>query len=142
MIRDELHYLATIDEVRVLAEQITDVGTARELGARARAAEVWARRAKLGDSKVRLAIVARLWAERRAGELLRDDPDIGPGKGRGVRPLNLLGISKDESSRRGAATRRSQPQSRAAVSWKCVTSDRIRRQPNVAPENCSATIRI
>lgn len=99
VIRDEQHYLARIAEIGQLVAKIETVGDARDLADRARAAQVWAQRAKLGHEQVNLAATAKLWAERRAGELLAEDPDISPGKGRGVRPLEQLGVSKHESSR-------------------------------------------
>lgn len=71
-IRDERHYLATVHEVRALAERCETVEDAKDLADRARAAQVWAQRAKLGEEKVALAAAAKLWAERRAGELLRE----------------------------------------------------------------------
>jgi hypothetical protein len=100
-IKNEADYLATVSQVRALAEQITNVGDARDLAARARGAEVWAQRAKLGQEKVDLAIAARMWAERRAGELLKADPSVKPGriKGTATAPLKALGVTKRESSR-------------------------------------------
>lgn len=71
-IRDEQHYLATVSDVRALCERIDTVGDAKSLADRARAAQVWAERARLGQAQVNLAAMARLWAERRAGELLMD----------------------------------------------------------------------
>lgn len=100
-IRDEAQYLETIEQVRALAVKIKSVDGAKRLADEARTLEVWARRAKLGHDKVDLAITARMWAERRAGELIRDDPTIGPGKGKGdaVSPLGRIGVSKKQSSR-------------------------------------------
>lgn len=106
-IRDERQYLATVSEVRALVERIETVEGARDLSDRARAAEVWAQRAKLGTEQVNLAAAARLWAERRAGELLREMPKNGGTRlgGDKVLPpddtatLADLGISKHESSR-------------------------------------------
>lgn len=71
-IRDEQHYLATVDEVRALALRIENVGDANALADKARAAQVWAERARLGQNQVNLAAMARLWAERRAGQLLSE----------------------------------------------------------------------
>jgi hypothetical protein len=104
-IRDEQHYLATVSEVRALVEQIENVEGAKEVADKARAAQVWAERARLGDEQVNLAAVAKLWAERRAGELLiesRENGDRSTGAGthesRGAQ-LSDLGVSKHESSR-------------------------------------------
>lgn len=107
-IRDEQHYLATVSEVRALVERIEDVGDAKALADKARAAQVWGERAKLGAEQVNLAAAARLWAERRAGELLREMPKHPPGPdANGDRShaatdpptLEDLRISKHESSR-------------------------------------------
>jgi len=106
-IRDERHYLATVAEVRALVERIETVEGARDLADYARAAQVWAQRAKLGTEQVNLAAAAKLWAERRAGELLREAPKNAGGLLRGseTRPrdntptLDDLGVTKHESSR-------------------------------------------
>lgn len=105
-IRDEQHYLATVSEVRALVEQIENVEGAKEVADKARAAQVWAERARLGDEQVNLAAVAKLWAERRAGELLiesRENGEIRQGQnGReesNIARLSDLGVSKHESSR-------------------------------------------
>jgi SAM-dependent methyltransferase len=73
-IRDETGYLAACSEIRALVERIETVGDAKDLADRARAAQVWAERAGLAQSQVNVAIVAKLWAERRAGELLAVPP--------------------------------------------------------------------
>lgn len=108
VIRDERHYLATVADVRALAERIETVGDARDLADRARAAQVWAQRAKLGTEQVNLAAVAKLWAERRAGELLRETPKNRGAQGVGksavadrdhTPTLGELGVTKHESSR-------------------------------------------
>ncbi len=80
VIRDEAQYLATVDEVRALCEQITTAEGAEELAAKARAAEVWGRRVKLSADKVALAVAARLWAERRYGQIIGP---ATPGRGKG-----------------------------------------------------------
>jgi len=104
-IRDEQHYLATVDEVRELALRIEHVGDAKALADKARAAQVWGERAKLGADQVNLAAAARLWAERRAGELLvasRENGERGGGRPAKESPaatLSDLGISPVESSR-------------------------------------------
>lgn len=101
-IRDERHYLATVAEVRALAERIENVEEARDLADRARAAQVWAQRAKLGQEQVNLAGIAKLWAERRAGELLRDSgfgEHGGDRKSSSAPRLETVGITKHESSR-------------------------------------------
>lgn len=102
-IRDEQHYLATVRDVRDLAERIEHVDDAKQLADKAAAAGVWARRAKLGTEQINLAVAARLWAERRAGELLRDTVQHGGDRRSESRSqastLNDLGISKSESSR-------------------------------------------
>lgn len=81
-IRDEEHYLLTVREVRMLAERIDDVDDAKALADKAAAAQVWARRAKLGQEQVNLAGIAKLWAERRAGELLAAMPKHAGGRPR------------------------------------------------------------
>jgi phage N-6-adenine-methyltransferase len=102
VIRDEHHYLATVADVKALCERIDDVGDARDLADRARAAQVWAQRARLGSEQVNLAAIAKLWAERRAGELLAMSRENGErarsGKESDKPTLSTLGISKDESS--------------------------------------------
>lgn len=106
-IRDERHYLATVSEVRALVDRIESVEGARDLADQARAAQVWAQRAKLGSEQVNLAAAAKLWAERRAGELLREAPKNGGRllRGNETRPrdstptLEDLGVAKHESSR-------------------------------------------
>jgi hypothetical protein len=105
VIRDEGQYLATVGEIRALAERIDSIGDAKSLADKARAAQVWAERARLGDDQVNLAAVAKLWAERRAGELLietRENGSRSTGAGthesRGAQ-LSDLGITKHESSR-------------------------------------------
>ncbi len=102
-IRDERHYLATVADVRDLCERIDTVVGARDLADRARAAQVWAQRAKLGQEQVNLAAVAKLWAERRAGELLRDEvrPAGNPQWSQDTTKVGLadLGVTKHESSR-------------------------------------------
>lgn len=97
-IRDEQHYLATVAEVRTLVDRIENVGDAKEVADKARAAQVWAERARLGDEQVNLAAIARLWAERRAGELLAET--VRP-RGRNSSADGALpeGIAPHESSR-------------------------------------------
>lgn len=93
-IRDEGHYLATVADVRSLAERIESVEGAKDLADRARAAQVWAQRARLGQEQVNLASVAKLWAERRAGQLLSES-------GLTTKPVRQLpeGVSKTQSHR-------------------------------------------
>ncbi len=71
-IRNEKQYLANVSQVRALAERCEHITDAKDLADKARACEVWAQRAHLGIEKVNLAAAARLWAERRAGELLAE----------------------------------------------------------------------
>jgi phage N-6-adenine-methyltransferase len=105
VIRDSSYYLDTVREVRVLAERIESIEDAKSLADRAAAAKVWAQRAKLGTDQVNLAAVARLWAERRAGELLATmrkleggrPSDKTPSQPRGV-SLEDLGVTYDQSS--------------------------------------------
>lgn len=101
VIRDREHYLAIVAEVRDLAERIEHVGEARDLADRARAAQVWAQRAKLGQEQVNLASIAKLWAERRAGELLAADETIRPGNPSGREGFKLadIGVTHGESHR-------------------------------------------
>lgn len=99
-IRDSAHYLETVREVRVLAQRIESIEDAKALADKAAAAKVWAQRAKLGADQVNLAAMARLWAERRAGELLAGtvkagNPQLSPTPTIG---LNELGITRDQSS--------------------------------------------
>lgn len=98
VVKDEASYLATVRDVRALVERIESVGEAKDLADRARAAQVWAERAKLGQDKVDLAIAARLWAERRAGELLTATvrPRGRNSSGNGSLPE---GVTKSQSSR-------------------------------------------
>lgn len=104
-IRDEAGYFAAVAEVRELVERIERVEDAKVLADRARAAQVWAERQRLGEQKVMLAIAARFWAARREGELLvalRANGERATGAGgrelRGV-TLGELGIDKAESKR-------------------------------------------
>jgi hypothetical protein len=108
-IRDETHYLATVDEVRALAEQITHVSDAKELADRAQALRVWAQRQRLGLEKVNLATAAMLWAQRREGELLVEMRESGERAAKGgdqrsegssrTTRLEDLGVDKHEASR-------------------------------------------
>jgi hypothetical protein len=101
-IRDEQHYLATVAEVRMLAERIERVDEAKELADKAAAARVWAQRQRLGLEKVNLAAAAHLWAKRREGELLselRASGELRPGnpsRREGLR-LRDLGVTERES---------------------------------------------
>lgn len=106
-IRDEPTYLEVVHAIRGAVELVDGVPDAKQLADNARAAEVWARRVGLHDTKIMLAIVARLWAERRAGELLRELVERGErhdghgdqraGFGRGTPLLVDLGITKRQS---------------------------------------------
>lgn len=104
-IRDEQHYLATVADVRALIGRIESVGDAKSLADKARAAQVWAERAHLEASHVNLAAASRLFAERRAGELLIAARENGArATGAGARELqgatlDDLGVTKHESSR-------------------------------------------
>lgn len=110
-IRDEQHYLATVAETRQLAERCETIGDAKALADQARALQVYAERAKLDRRHVDLASAARLWSERRAGELLIDSRENGQrasghgdqkSESRAATPiltLDDLGVSKHESSR-------------------------------------------
>jgi hypothetical protein len=101
-IRDEQHYLATIAEVRSLVTRIESVNGAKDLADQARAAQVWAERARLGQEKVNLAVAARLWAERRTGELLANTV-VPRGNhrvpGKGSDPSLPDGVDKKQSHR-------------------------------------------
>lgn len=101
-IRNEGQYLATVHEVRALAERCEHVSDAKDLADKARAAQVWAERARLGAEKVNLAAAARLWAERRAGELLAESvvPRGNHAKGREGSTKSLPdSVTKKESHR-------------------------------------------
>lgn len=102
-IRDEKHYLATVADVRALAERIETIGDAKSLADKARTLQVWAERARLGGDQVNLAAAAKLWAERRAGELLAATRETGErarsGKESQATTLSDLGVTKHESSR-------------------------------------------
>lgn len=97
VIRDETHYLATIAEVRALTERIEHVDDAKQLADKAAAASVWARRARLGEEQVNLAIIAKLWAERRAGELLALTNRPGNPSGREGLRLADVGVTEKQS---------------------------------------------
>lgn len=123
-IRDEEHYLATVSEVRALVERIEYIGDAKALADKARAAQVWGERAKLGAEQVNLAASARLWAERRAGELLIVSRENGERAVGGeilrdpeshVATLDDLGISKHESSRYQQLAEIPQPEFEQAI---------------------------
>lgn len=103
-IRNERHYLQTVEQIRALCEQIQTVEGAQDLAARAAAAQVWAQRAHLGQTSVNQAAAAKLWAERRAGELLKEMDLQVPGPGRGKKrsqPATALpdDVTKSQSSR-------------------------------------------
>jgi hypothetical protein len=102
VIRDETHYLETVSQIRTLVEQIENVVDAKELADRARAAQVWAKRAKLGNEQVNLASIAKVWAERKAGQLLEVTVTHGGDRRSASRSgnttLKTLGITKNESS--------------------------------------------
>lgn len=107
-IRDEQHYLLTVREVRTLAERCDTVEDAKAVADKSRTLQVWAERARLGADQVNLAAAARLWAERRAGELLIESRQNGervtggPGSAKAeshAATLDDLGITKHESSR-------------------------------------------
>jgi hypothetical protein len=99
-IRDEHDYLAACAAMRALVERIETVGDAKDLADQARAAQVWAERAGLAQSQVNVAIVAKLWAERRAGELIAADPLVrrGGANGRESR-LGKLRVTASQSKR-------------------------------------------
>jgi hypothetical protein len=102
-IRDEHHYLLTVREVRALAERCDTVEDAKSLADKATAAKVYAERAKLGGDMVNRAAAAKLWAERRAGELIGQTISHG-GDRRSVSSsqapnLKDLGVTGDQSSR-------------------------------------------
>jgi hypothetical protein len=95
--RSEAEYLAAVAQMRELVDQIASVEGAKELAAQARAAEVYAKRAKLGRENELRALVVRRYAERRAGELLIAMRD---GAGRlPDRTVSELNISRVESHR-------------------------------------------
>jgi hypothetical protein len=99
-IRDEQHYLTVVREVRSLAERCDTVEDAKDLADRAAAMKVYAERAKLGGEMVNRAAAARLWAERRAGELLAvtvrpGNPQLSDGPTIG---LAEIGVTRDQSS--------------------------------------------
>jgi len=77
-----------------LAEAIT-LTEILEIRDAAVAAQAYAT-AKNADEASQLAVEIKLRAERKAGEFLRDDPNIGSGKGSTLEPL---GIDKKESHR-------------------------------------------
>lgn len=103
-VRDEQHYLATVGEVRALAEQIGNLGDAKAFADRARALEIWAQRQRLGTEKINLAVAAQLWAKRREGELLREMREKGERAKHGRHSesrkstLTDLGVTGKESS--------------------------------------------
>lgn len=106
MIRDDQHYLAAVAEMQSLCERIETVEGAKDLADRARSAQVWAQRAQLGVEQVNIAGIAKIWAERRAGELLTSAPKHQGGRppetGDRMAPVSTLadlGVSKKQSSR-------------------------------------------
>jgi hypothetical protein len=97
-IRDEQQYLAAVSEIRSLVERIASVDEAKDLADKARAAQVWAERAGLAQAQVNLAVVAKLWAERRAGELLAASVTRAPNMYRADTSLPA-NVSRVQSSR-------------------------------------------
>jgi hypothetical protein len=67
---------------------------------------VWAQRAKLGAEKVNLAAQAKLWAERKARELLAQTPSLGRGgdrrSGHQVATRDLMNSASTSMTRRAS----------------------------------------
>jgi N6-adenosine-specific RNA methylase IME4 len=93
--------LAQIDRARVALAEVETVEDAMLLADFAESVRYAARQAKAGMEVSNAAAEIRLRAERRAGELLAANPEIGSGKGKGraVRPLEEVGVTKSQSSR-------------------------------------------
>ena len=110
VIRDTAGYLIAVRDIRALAERIESIESVEEaktLADRAAAAKTWAERARLGTEQVNLAAMTQMWAQRRAGELLKEMPkNVGgrptetPSRAEGVSPPTLaeLGVTEKQSS--------------------------------------------
>lgn len=88
--------LARLTEARnalALARTLDEVKAIRDVAV---AAKRYAEAKKLGAEAERYAAEVVLRADRRLGEMLRDDPTIGPGKGSTLEPL---GLKKGQSHR-------------------------------------------
>lgn len=83
------------DATRMLAE-VRDAPSAKKLMDLASAAEVFAKKAKLGEEAVRYAMGIRLDAERKLGEYLRPLPNAPRGKSKNTQEVNL---EPDQDSR-------------------------------------------
>lgn len=99
VIRDDKHYLEVVADTRNLLARIGTVEEAKDLADKARAAQVWAQRARLGQEHVNVAAITKVYAERKAGELLQQTVSVGrPDKWSPNVTISDLGISKRQSS--------------------------------------------
>ena len=87
--------LAHISKAKQFLAAAQSLEDTQEVMDAASAAEAYARAIK-SDELAQVAIEIKLRAERKAGEFLRDDPEIGPGKGSKLEPLR---ITKQDSHR-------------------------------------------
>ena len=90
-------YNAQLAQLRTAVAQLDTVDEARELADKAAAAQKWAERARLGKDAVNHAAEIKLRAERRAGQILTEHPEYGPGK-KSVTGTDL-GIDENQSRR-------------------------------------------
>lgn len=88
--------LATVEAVKATLAQMESVEDASALVDRAEVMRTYAQRARLGLEAQNHAALVKVLAQRKVGELLRDDPECGPGKGSTLKPL---GLSKSSAHR-------------------------------------------
>lgn len=82
-------------------EKARTVQELKEIRDQAEAVRQYAKQRGESTSIIFEASEIKVRAEWRAGKLLREDPDLGPGKGKGyiVKPLEKYGVDKSESHR-------------------------------------------
>lgn len=104
--------VASIDEVRSDLAQVETVIEAEELQRRYSAIVDLAKKSRQELSVVNQAVAAKLWTERRAGELLAALPEVGPGK---PPTLGGFGLTYNQSSRWQSLARIPEPEFEAFI---------------------------
>lgn len=104
-IKSQAQALATLEEVTAALAVCTDVRQVKELRDRAKAIECYMKQSRQSAEAQNQAARIKLFASRRAGELLADMPKQNGARGVGKKvecpegtPLSDLGISKKQSS--------------------------------------------
>jgi len=85
-----------LDEARQALERAATVDEVKDIRDKAEALRLYTRQAGLGLEMQNRCAEIKLRAERRAGEILDADPDLGPGK---TARLAVLGLNAQQSSR-------------------------------------------